>query len=273
MADSTQYRRNRRRRPLPSTFRSLGPPACAHASHRRRYHGAQAQALNRRIRSFFVLLVIGLVVGLRLLAAHEDTSMVPRRLRGRAPTQSSSQSDRPRAVTSVVLPHEAGVVKSVGAFVRQYERTARRTGNPGTYRFKRQIERGRRACRDARSADSSRPSRSCERMSSETHRGRRGCSSADVDKALCGLRRHRPAAEAGGSTSRMAAPQRVPGVEATPDGCHRTRSKGDYRRDWMRSGYPLRTARRSPRRRSSRRDGEQPEITARSPRRRESPRR
>ena len=108
-------------------------------------HAARKRKRRRRIRSFFVLLlVIGLVSGAGYVAYSQlmNTSMV-------------ASDDFPGPGTDPILVtiddqatgrdigralHEAGVVKSVGAFVRQYEKnSAARTINPGTYRFKRQM--------------------------------------------------------------------------------------------------------------------------------------
>ena len=108
-------------------------------------HAARKRKRRRHIRSFFVLLlVIGLVSGAGYVAYSQlmNTSMV-------------ASDDFPGPGTDAILVtiddqatgrdigralHEAGVVKSVGAFVRQYEKnSAARTINPGTYRFKRQM--------------------------------------------------------------------------------------------------------------------------------------
>ena len=112
------------------------------ASERR---AARKRKRRRRIRSFVVIvLVLGLVGGASYIAYSQLMN-----------TSTVASDDYPGPGTSDVLVtiddqatgreigqklYDAGVVRSVGAFVRQYEKnSAARTINPGTYRFKRQM--------------------------------------------------------------------------------------------------------------------------------------
>ena len=112
------------------------------ASERR---AARKRKRRRRIRSFFVIvLVLGLVGGASYFAYSQLMN-----------SSTVASDDYPGPGTTDILVtiddqatgreigqklYEAGVVRSVGAFVRQYEKnSAARSINPGTYRFKLQM--------------------------------------------------------------------------------------------------------------------------------------
>ena len=112
------------------------------ASERR---AARKRRRRRRIRSFFVIvLVLGLVGGASYFAYSQLMN-----------SSTVASDDYPGPGTTDILVtiddqatgrdigqklYEAGVVRSVGAFVRQYEKnSAARSINPGTYRFKLQM--------------------------------------------------------------------------------------------------------------------------------------